>query len=287
MHLRELRARDPGAATALAIDVVARERVHRVLEPALEILAEAGAPAARPALRARFIDLTENGMRHDQDCALRVEIIRVLRAIGSRDDRDVAEIGVRTIQLNPPARVDVAQGLRAESLLLLSEIEPERADIFAVELLQDRHTSSFSGEPAVTAIRVLAARGQTLPIWIVARSPELSPDVLAQAFAALRQAPRDLQLEVLLGHVAAATSRRDDGDPLALVAAEAIVLNHLADGYQAVVDLLKETTNLHLCRYLTMTSARSRDGGLRALLVAARDAERNPDKIDIFDAALE
>jgi hypothetical protein len=277
---------DPPAAAKLAADVVANERAHRVLEPALVILAEAVWPHARGALRERFSDLTDNGMRYDQDCSLRIGIVRALRAIGSSEDLDVAERGVRTIQRNPPARVDVAQALRGQCLLFLGEIDPARVEYFAVELLNDPHLSSFSGEPAVTAIQVLAARGQILPIWALARRPGPQADVLAQAFASLRGAPRDLQLDALLGHLIEAIDRGEDGEPVALVAAEAIVLNRLAGGYPTVAKLLRQSPNLNLVLYLAGTAARQDDPLLCALLIAARDAETNPQKTAILREAL-
>src|SRR5579859_7292067 len=149
-QLGQLERSDPAAAVDLAIELVAREHAHRVLEPALDIIAETAPVRARSSLRNRFLDLTENGMRLDQDCALRLRLVKALRAISSTEDADLAERGVRTIQLQPPARIDVAQPLRGQSLLWLSEVDGARAPYFAVELLHDPHLSRFSGEPAVT-----------------------------------------------------------------------------------------------------------------------------------------
>lgn len=255
-RLRMLDVTNPGAAVELAIELVERERVHRVLEPALALIERAAAPGARVVLRARFVDLAEHGDRHDQDCALRVGIVKALAAIGSRGDAEVAEAAIATIQIR--MGVDVAQNLRAEGLLFLAAIEPDLADFRAVELLADAHTSTFSGEPAATAIRVLAGRGQLLPIWAVARRADTSPDVLAQAFASLAQsAPKPLQTQALLEQLAAARARGEEGEALALVAAEAILLNGLKDGYAAVLDLLRTTPNLNLSAYLEAAMRRS------------------------------
>ena len=278
---------DPDAGYQLAKDIVTRERAHRAIEPALEAIAARPGLDARPCLRDRFADLTETGMRYDQDCALRIKIVQILRAIGSAEDVDLAEQGVRLIQLNPPARVDVAQALRGQSLLLLAEIAPDRAQYFAVELLHDPHESAFSGEPAVTAIQVLAARGSILPIWALARRPGSHADVLAQAFASLRAAPPDLQLDALLGHLADAGARGENGEGVALVTAEAIVLNRLTGGYSAVVDLVRDTPNLNLCRYLAITAARSGDGGLLGLLRGVAASVNDPDKLDILRETLD
>ncbi|HVB96587.1 MAG TPA: hypothetical protein VNG11_02535, partial [Chloroflexota bacterium] len=183
-------------------------------------------------------------------------------------------------------RVDVAQGLRSASLLWLSEIEPSRVDYYAVEMLQDPHASTFSGEPALTAIRVLAARGQILPIWALARRTALAPDCLAQAFASLRKIPADLQSEALLEHLARAMDEGENGEGLALVAAEAIVLNGLSPGYPTVLKLLRETTNPNLLLYLLTAIVRSGEVALRDELARLQAAEGDPSKRRVYDQML-
>lgn len=289
-QLQSRRQDDPDAAVSLAIEIVERERAHKVLEPALETLANATlyrddparVRAVREALRARFDDLSENGTRYDQGCELRVEIVKVLREIAEPEDRDLAEQGLRTIQLQPPARVDVAQALRGQCLLLLDVLAPKRAGFYAVELLQDAHTSAFNGEPAVAAIQVLAARGDILPIWAIARRPGQPPDVLAQAFASLRQAPSDLQTDALLGHLNVALAEGVNGEGTALVSAEAIVLGGLTAAYPRVFDLLRDTANRNLFLYLATTIARSSDKDLRAQLSRLRSSLRDPEKLAIL-----
>jgi hypothetical protein len=257
-RLSILQRSDPDRAHAFALDLIARERAHRALEPALALVAEAARPESRPALRARYFDLAEHGDRYDQDCALRVLLVRALASIESRDDRDVCENAIATVQIR--MGVDVAQNLRAEGLLLLALIEPELADFRAVELLADPHTSTFSGEPAVTAVRVLAKRGHYLPVWALARRAGVAPDALAQVFASLAHAaPRDYQTEALLGQLAEARARAEAGEATALVAAEAIVLNELANGYSAVMELLGSTPNRNLRDYLEVAVRRSAD----------------------------
>jgi hypothetical protein len=293
-RLSLLQATDPARAVAWAIELIERRREHRVLEPALAALGDEPPAAARQPLRARYVDLAEHGDRVDQDCALRVAIVRTLRAVDSRADDDLAEAAIRTVQIR--MGVDVAQALRAEGLLLLAESTPERADLFAATLLLDPHTSTFSGEPAVTAMRVLAGRGQLLPIWSLVNRPGVMvgaflggrapADVLAQAFASLRALPADLQLEALGAHLAHARGMGEEGEASALVAAEAIVLNELADGYGLLTDLLSETANLNLYRYLVLTAARGRDPALRTLLERLRRGERDERKRAVLDEVL-
>lgn len=285
-QLNALSDGDPGPATDYAIDLIAQRREHRVLEPALDFLLNHPTERARHPLRERFADLMDNGIRHDQDCALRERIARVLQEIGDLDDQDLAERGLHTIQLQPPARIDVAQGLRGRCLLWLSDLAPERANYYAVEMLSDPHRSIYSGEPTVTAIQVLAARGQILPIWALARRDGLPPDVLAQAFASLRKSPRDLQLEALRNHLARARGDGESGEAIALVSAEAIILNALTNGYAEVIDLILTTTNRNLCVYLVSTASRQVDATLQAHLHTARQSAFEPWRRAIFADAL-
>lgn len=283
--LARLRQDDAEAALALSIDTIGRERAHRVLEPSLDILSQAVPlpddrirALARDALRTRFIDLTENGVRFDQDCDLRVRIVKLLREVATPEDRDIAERGVRTIQLQPPARIDVAQALRGQSLLLLDRFDQKRSGFYAVEFIHDLHVSRFNGEPAVTAIQLLAARGEVLAIWAIARRPDLQSDVLAQAFASLRQAPTDLQTEALVDHLDRALTEGPCDEATALVAGEAIILNGLSAAYPRAIALLSETTNPHLFLYLATAAARSPDRDLRAQLAGLRTRLTNPEK---------
>jgi hypothetical protein len=271
-RLRMLQSIDRDRAVGLAVEIVAAERVHRALEPALKLLEDDPPTEARQPLRARYFDLAEDGLHRDVDCELRTAIVRALRALDSRSDEDVAEAGLRTIQITPPGMKDVAQPLRSESLLLLAQCDSDRADYFAAEMLSDPHTSEFSGEPAVTAIRLLDQRRQWLPIWALARRPGLHVDVLAQAFAALREAPEDLQLEAVRDHLTAGIARGEEGEGVALVAAEAIVLNRLAAGYELVVGLLRDTANANLFRYLASAALRSSSPALHEQVAALRAA---------------
>ena len=60
---------------------------------------------------------------------------------------------------------DVAQNLRAVALAGLAPIDPPLACIYAARFLGERHTSVFNCEPALTAVDVLVASNQRLPIY--------------------------------------------------------------------------------------------------------------------------
>ena len=277
-RLAELRERDRSEAIALAIHIISRERVHRAIEPALALLREQPTGAARAALVVCYHDLAAHDLRMDQGCALRTGIVRVLRAMNaaylgpSDDDLAVAGAALRTVQRLPPSMIDVAQGLRAEGLMLMTEVDPTQADYRAVELLHDPHRALNSGEPTVSAVRVLAARGHTLPIWAMVRQPDVHPEAFAQVIASSRGVPRILLRDVLIERLTEATKEGELGEAIALVAAEAIIEQEITEGYDLVIDLLRTTVSPPLAQFLAGLMVRRRESAfleaIRALSIS-------------------
>lgn len=280
VRLAELRDSDRTEAVALAIQILARERVHRALEPVLSLLREQPTGAARPALIACYHDFVANDLRLDQGCALRIGIVRVLRAMNaaylgpSDDDMVVATAAIHTVQRLPPSMIDVAQGLRAEGLMLMTELDPTQADYRAVELLHDPHRALNSGEPTVSAVRVLAARGHTLPIWAMVRQPDVHPEVFAQVISSSRGVPRNLLRDVLVERLTEATKEGELGEAIALVAAEAIIEQRITEGYELVIELLRVSVSPPLAQFLAGLMARRREPGFLEAIKALAESDQ-------------
>ncbi len=58
--------------------------------------------------------------------------------------------------------------LRGGALIVLSEVDEQVARYFATRLLADGYTERMSGEPALTAVQVLATQEEWLPIYFCA-----------------------------------------------------------------------------------------------------------------------
>ncbi|HEY6015338.1 MAG TPA: hypothetical protein VIU16_01020, partial [Gaiellaceae bacterium] len=68
----------------------------------------------------------------------------------------------------------------AAALVALHAVDERLAGFHAARLLHDPHASPMSGEPAVRAVRVLAALGQPLPLYAyLVDEHDALPDVLA------------------------------------------------------------------------------------------------------------
>ena len=101
--------------------------------------------------------------KRDKAGLLRESLTRLLVYIEHPDDADIYKLGVATYYLQPVD--DVAQNLRAAALAGLAPIDPPLACFYAARFLGETHTSVFNCEPAMTAIDVLLASNQRLPIY--------------------------------------------------------------------------------------------------------------------------
>lgn len=99
----------------------------------------------------------------DSGCNIREALIRLLVEIGNPADLDLYLRGVAVHEQLLGS--DVAQNLRAASLVGIGTIDPSLASVYATRLLADlADTSRFSGEPAITAMNLLHEQQNTLPI---------------------------------------------------------------------------------------------------------------------------
>ncbi len=154
---------DPAAALELLSATTARSQV----EAALAALKRAALDdRARPALRER-LDFYFEHIDKDRGATLREALIRLLIGIGHPDDLDLYLRAVELHEGVPPLmQIDVAQMLRAAALAGIAEIDPELGQLYAVRLLSEvSDTSDFSGEPAVSALGLLARYERWQPIY--------------------------------------------------------------------------------------------------------------------------
>ncbi len=101
--------------------------------------------------------------KRDKGGLLREGLTRLLVYIEHPDDADIYKLGVEAYHLQPVD--DVAQNLRAVALAGLAPVDPPLACLYAARFLGESHTSVFNCEPAMTAIDVLVASNQRLPIY--------------------------------------------------------------------------------------------------------------------------
>ncbi len=151
----------------LALELLAQTNSRQYLDECLRVLNLKQVRGAldeshRPVLREKCLEFYAESKR-DKAGMLRESITRLLVYIEHPDDADIYQLGVETYYFQPID--DVAQNLRAVALAGLAPINPPLACLYATRFLGEPHTSIFNCEPAMTAIDVLAASNQRLPIY--------------------------------------------------------------------------------------------------------------------------
>jgi hypothetical protein len=190
-----------------------------VLSEAAGVLAEADDPRLRRTLVERYQALAQEPA-DDRGCALRTAIVRALRHVAQPADAPVLEHAAMTYEFMKPGRREVAGDLRRAALLCLHDVEPERAACHAVRLLTDDQRQ-LSGEPALTAARILRDQGYALPLYeCVLRHPDCGAEVLAECLASLTSLPIQLVSELFM------RLGTDGSDPQVLVALFDLVFAH-------------------------------------------------------------
>lgn len=161
-HLRQITNAEE--ARALALKLLGSSRKREVVDAALRALEDAPPDeTARPVLREAFFHYADHITR-DSAALVREKITRLLVHIGHHDDADVYLRGVNTYEAQPVT--DVAQNLRAAALVGLALLNRDLGSIYAAKLIGEvNETSRFNGEPAMTAINLLAEQGLILPIY--------------------------------------------------------------------------------------------------------------------------
>jgi len=269
----------PEEQASYALGLVEQERNVDVIVAALEVLGKRADPAVRPALLRRYAYFDRDGSRRDPAGTIRIAILRVLRPLAMPDDAALFERAASTYEY---LYGEAAGDLRAAGLLALSEVDETRAGFYAVRLLTDEHTSTMSGEPALTAVRLLAAGEQVLPLYgYVLRDGPAIADVTAEALRSLTALPAAL-LPALVARY------RESDDEIVLLGLFDLLLAHpTRAGFERfIVEFLRTTRLYAIHRYLASAIVAARDTTLIADLTAMEKVERDPQKRDALREAL-
>jgi len=277
-RLREL-VDTPEEQAAYAEQLFRADKNPDVVRATLDVLARREDRRLRPVLLAKYAHCDQNGVRRDPGGTLRAAIIHALRPIAVPDDAPLLERAATTVEF---LFGEAAGDLRAAGLLVLKEVDQTLAGYHAVRLLTDEHTSIMSGEPALTAVRVLAAQGQTLPLYAYAmRDGATVGDVLGESLRNLTTLPRSLLPAVVDRY-------GESEDEIALLGLFDLLMEHPAGAdYTAfILEFLRTTTLYNIYRYLVSTLLTSRDEAMLGELRALSEVERNPKRLEILRDAL-
>ena len=167
LHAELRRSTEAESKRDLALELLVRTNRRQYLDDCLRALKSACVLATldeshRPTLRAAYMRFHDQPTR-DKAGMLRESLVRLLVHIEHPADADIYRLGLESYHLQPVD--DVAQNLRAAALAGLAPIDPSLACLYATRFLGEPHTSVFNCEPAMTALDVLVASNQRLPIY--------------------------------------------------------------------------------------------------------------------------
>ncbi|MCY4145202.1 MAG: hypothetical protein OXE95_01875 [Chloroflexi bacterium] len=272
-----------------ALRLLARTNSRALLDECLRALGSSPVLAAldeghRPILRRKCLRYFEEP-RRDKAGLLREALTRLLVHIAHPADGDIFQLGVDTYHLQPVA--DVAQNLRAAALAGLAPIDPPLARLYATRFLGEEHTSVFNCEPAMTALDVLAASEQRLPIYqFLLRAGESMAqtgrgELVGKALESLgADFPAPLYAQLLTQY------REIDQATASMGIINCVVAGRQAALYDQLEMLILQTRHVDLRRYGLVMMAAARDEALsERLLRMARVARR--EDVPLFIDALE
>lgn len=259
----------PDEQGALALDFLEREKGLQVVQAALRVLAERPRRDARPTLLRQYAFRDADGNRRDPGGYIRSDILKILRQQPHPDDLPLFERGAWTYEFMPGAD-EVCASVRANALVAMDEIEPTLASYHCVRLLTDRHTSTMSGEPAVTAARILASRSRYLPLYAYVVGDGTASEVISESLRSLTSLPGSLVAPLV-------EKFQKSEDEIVLIGLFDLVLGHPSSAahHDFVRHFLRTTSLEDVHRYLVTAIVAQRKQSLIADLIEIASEETN------------
>jgi hypothetical protein len=264
------------ATSETALNLLGRAKTAGEIDALIQAVAPDG--RLRQALVERYDELAARPKR-DPSASLRAALLRGLRPVTTTADQARLEQALVTYEFGPQG--ENSSGLRAAALLALATLNPDLAETHAVHLLGDRRTEKMSGEPALTAVRFLAARGASGPLYLYALQGSASQEVLAETLRSLVGLPAALVLEL-------AERLRKSDDAVALVGLFDLLTAHEDPAAFArfVREWAVETRQLDLLHFLAAQAVATRRGPLVEALHEAAKLSGDPQRRKLLTDAL-
>lgn len=255
-RLRALQ-RSPQQLSEFALELLVPKQAPEVLQAAATALADHPRADAHDAIVARLAELAD-GRKRDPGGFTRATLVRALQPVVLPEDAPLLEaaVAVREPSVQSP---DGPTVLRAAALVALLDLDPSLAAYHAAARLADH--DRMSGEPGVTAARVLAAAGDeaVLVAYIIGGTDH--PEVRAECLRQLRETPPAVLAQVV------AAAKKDAREPVQLGLCDLFVYHRPDPALTALAaGFLRDTGELELYHYLTATMVAERRDDLLDVL---------------------
>jgi hypothetical protein len=269
--------RDTNAQVELGIAQLGRAKNPEAIASALGMLGDTDEPRIRQVITQKYSTLNAEPRRRDSGCFQRTALVRALRGRATRDDIDLLETALWTREII--GRVDSTGELRAAALVTLNDVDGALASFHAARLLSD--AQEMSGEPAVTAARLLAIREQLLPLYGLVVYGGGTPEVRAECLRGLTTLPASLVTRLPAQY-------HDENDSTVLVGLFDLLLGHASRAAFAdfVTSYLDGTQSIDVYRFVVNSIVASRDPTLIGLLRRPDGPGENSPKGQVLREAL-
>jgi hypothetical protein len=280
--LRNL-AGQPAQQASLAVTLLDPRLGNEVVFAALQVLQHNPPVEARPALLTLYGQYEKQGRTRDPAANLRAIVLRALRSLVAPADAPFLAQAAATYVFPPPAFKEEGAALRSAALNALSEVDHTLARYHAIRLLANEHTDPMSGEPALTAARLLAALGEVTPLYfyVMQDGARTLPEVLSEALRHLTTVPDSL--------IPALIERYGESDhDVVLVGLFDLLVNHRSGphGLDFIALFLRTSNRLDAYRYLATILLTSGRKALVEELLAAAQVEGRRDQLVILTEVL-
>jgi hypothetical protein len=280
LELRNL-AGQPAQQARFALTLLIPRLGNEVLFAALQVLQRDPPPEARTALLALYKHYEQGGRTRDPAANLRAVILRSLRTIALPADAPLLAQAAETYVFPPPAFKEEGAPLRSAALNALNELDETLARYHAIRLLANEHTDPMSGEPALSAARLLSALGEIGPLYfyVMQDGARTLPEVLSECLSHLTTLP-DAMLPGLVARYA------DSAEDVVLVGLFDLLVHHHSgpQGLDLIARFLRTGERLDVYRYLATIMLTSDQHLLVSdLLAAARLENRHHQLVVLAD----
>lgn len=271
-RLRALRG-DPQRLREFAGEILADEASPELVKLALLSLGENVRPADGPLIRDVYAYFDANGPKRDPTGPVRVEALRALWHLRSRDDLELARQASRRVE---PGMNSNGEVIRAAGLALLGVLDPDAAAYAASWVLASRDAAEFSGEPALTAVRLLANLGELRLLLAFAVDPGagMNGEVRAEAIRSLGPVPMEY-LGPLFESLAV-----DEDEAVAVGLADLVIqLEPTGEVLKLVRTLLHDAPQPELYEFLVTSLVASRKNEFVAVLLETLPTEMSQKRL--------
>ena len=260
------------------VNVMHQGRDLDIIRRAVGIIAEAEDPSFRPDLKQKYDWCEAQPERRDGGGYIRAAIVRALRPISDPSDAALFQQAMSSYEID--GAMELNGDLRAAGLLAMNEIDPDLAANWAARLLLDPQMT-FSGDPANTAIRLLASHNNLAPIFGLVSWGQSRTDVLAEGLRNLVDLHDDL-LPILVDRYI-----NNEDEQIILGLFDLLLAHRTRDSWTNQIEQwFRDTTVMDLYGIVAIQLVASRSEPLITMLRTIRQFEIDPMRAKMLDEAL-